>query len=164
MTEAPLLSYNLPMENTPSRPRPQPSARNKMMDILARRDHSEKELRKKLRDKQFPPEEIDRAIEFGKENGWIPNTEEGLKVLSEKTADVLKRKGKGRLYINHYLKEKGLVPVEVDPAEELEKARELVENKFSDLKQMDRKEKAKVGRFLISRGFGLETVRKVIYE
>lgn len=156
--------YNIPMEKDSSRPRPKPSARNKMMDILARRDHSEKELRKKLKDKNFQPAEIDRAIDFGKEQGWIPDSPAGALALAEKTAATLRRKGKGSLYIKHYLQEKGLPPVEADPSEELEKARELAHNKFSDIDKMDRKEKAKVGRFLISRGFGLETVRKVIYE
>lgn len=152
------------MEQDSHGSRPKPSARNKMMDYLAQRDHSEKELRKKLKDKDFTPEEIDVAIEFGKENGWIPNSTESLQALAEKVAGTLRRKGKGPLYINHFLKEKGLPPVQSQPDEELEKARELAHNKFSDIENMDRKEKAKVGRFLISRGFNLETVRKVIYE
>ncbi len=133
------------------------------MDYLAQRDHSEKEIRKKLKDK-FTAEEIDVAIDFGKEQGWIPNSPESAMVLAEKTAATLRRKGKGPLYIRQYLKEKGLPPVSSQPVEELEKARELAHNKFSDFESMDNKEKAKVGRFLISRGFSLETVRKVIYE
>ncbi len=145
------------------RPRQPTSARNKMMDYLARRDHSEKELRKKLKDK-FTPEEIDRAIAYGKTEGWIPNSEEGIQALAEKTAATLRRKGKGTLYINNYLREKGLPRVAPNPSEELEKARELAHNKFSDISKMDRKEKGKVARFLISRGFGLDIVRKVIYE
>lgn len=156
--------YNIPMEKDSSRPRPKPSAVNQMMDILARRDHSEKELRNKLKDKEFPPEEIDRAVEFGKEQGWLPDSLEKAQALSEKTAAMLKRKGKGPLYIQHYLQKVGLPPVAEEPSEELEKARELAHNKFSDIDKMDRKEKGKVARFLISRGFNLDTVRKVIYE
>lgn len=151
------------MKNDAPGSRPKPSACNKMMDHLARRDHSEKELRKKLKDK-FTAEEIDAAIEYGKNQGWIPDSAAGALALAEKTAATLRRKGKGPLYINQYLKEKGLPPVASQPAEELEKARELAHNKFSNIESMDRKEKAKVGRFLISRGFSLETVRKVIYE
>ncbi|MEZ0391679.1 MAG: regulatory protein RecX [Pseudobdellovibrionaceae bacterium] len=155
--------YNIPMEKDSSRPRPQASARNKMMDFLARRDHSEKELRKKLKSR-FTPEEIEKAIQYGKENGWLPNSPEDTQALSEKTASELRRKGKGTHYINHYLKEKGLPQVAPDFTEELDKARELVKNKFSDVNKMDRKDKAKVGRFLASRGFPMEIVRKVIYE
>ncbi|MGZ5280028.1 MAG: regulatory protein RecX [Pseudobdellovibrionaceae bacterium] len=163
MTLRPLSVYNIPMETRPSRPRQHSSARLQMMDYLAHRNHTEKELRTKLGDK-FPQEEIKKAIQFGKDKGWIASSKEDLQALSEEVAAVLKRKGKGPLYINQYLEEKGLVPISMDPAEELEKARELVENKYSDLNKMDRNEKAKVGRFLMSRGFDLETVRKVINE
>lgn len=163
MTREGLSVYNIPMEKEASPRRPQPSASTKMMDYLARRDHSEKELRKKLKTR-FTPEEIDKAIEYGKANGWIPDTPEGLQNLAEKTAAALRRRGKGTMYINQYLKEKGLPPVKPDVVEELEKARELVKNKFSNVSEMDRKEKAKVGRFLMSRGFNLDIVRKVIYE
>jgi regulatory protein len=163
MTPARVSVYNKSMEKDPSRARPQPSAQKKMMDILARRDHSEKEIRQKLKDK-FTPEEIDRAIDLAKEKGWIPNSTESLQALSEETAAMLRRKGKGPLYIERYLEERGMPPVKGDASEELEKAQELAHNKFSDIDKMDQKEKAKVGRFLISRGFSLETVRKVIYE
>lgn len=147
--------------------RPVPTARNKMMDLLARRDHSEKELRQKLKGK-FTSEEIDLAVEYGKQGRWIPDTVETRSVLAEKMAGALHRKGKGIRYINGYLAEKGLPPVAADPMEELEKARALVDNKFSDVETSDRKkaakQKAKIGNFLMSRGFDMEVVRKVIYE
>jgi regulatory protein len=164
MTPAIVSVYNIPMEKDSSRPsRPQSSARNKMMDHLARRDHSEKELREKLKD-QFSPEEIERAVQYGKDHGFLPNSEESLQAQAEKAAADLKRRGKGPLFISNYLEEKGLPCVNVDSDEELEKARELAHNKFSNIDTMDRKDKAKVARFLISRGFDEETVRKVIYE
>jgi regulatory protein len=159
-----------PMTNR-SVKRPPATARNKMMDLLARRDHSEKELRQKLK-LRFSAEEIDAAIEYGKTHGWVPSSEEGQALLAEKNAAVLHRKSKGIQYINHQLRKKGLPPVESDPALELEKALALVKNKYSvnsDLSHEEKaKLKAKMGRFLVSRGFDLETVtqtiRKVIYE
>jgi regulatory protein len=163
MTPHAVSVYNISMENIDSRSRPQMSARKKMMDYLGHREHSEKELRDKLEGK-FAQDEIDQAIQYGKEQGWIPDALESAQALSEKTAETLRRKGKGTLYINNYLREKGLPEVSVNDDEELEKARLLVENKFSDLKEMDPKEKAKVGRFLISRGFNTDIVRKVVYE
>lgn len=176
MTAEDLSVYKFSMESSgkypPRRksnrpPRPIPTARNKMMDLLARRDHSEKELRQKLKAK-FTPEEIDQAIDYGKQGHWIPDTIETQSILSSKMADALHRKGKGIRFINGYLSEKGLPPVASNPEEELEKARALVDNKFSDLENLDRKElakqKAKIGNFLMSRGFDMEVVRKVIYE
>lgn len=132
------------------------SARNKMMDLLAQRDHSEKEIRTKLKQREFSPEEIDAAIEYGKTNKWLPDSAEGLQALAEKAANALHRKGKGIIYINHFLKQKGLPPVKSDFSQELEKALSLIKNKKG--------EKAKIGRFLLSRGFEQSVVRKVVYE
>jgi len=155
------------MNNSSPKRRPPMSARNKMMDLLARRDHSEKEIRQKLKIR-FPVEEIDRAIEYGKKHKWLPDSVEDLQKLAEKIATVLQRRGKGRIYINQYLAKKGLPSVQMDAREELEKALSLVENKFSDLEGLDREQKAKkkekIGRFLLARGFDMGTVRKVIYE
>lgn len=144
------------------------TARNKMMDMLARREHSEKEIRTKLKEKDFSDEDIDQAIEFGRSKNWLPNNDESLQKLSEKTADAFHRKNKGILYINNYLSEKGLPPVQTDSSLELEKALAVVKNKKLDLEDLDDKEaektKAKLGRLLVSRGFDMDVVRKVIYE
>jgi regulatory protein len=142
-----------------------------MMDLLARRDHSEKELRQKLK-LRFTSEEIDQAVEYGKAHGWIPDSAEDQVRLAEKSAAELHRKNKGVAYINHQLRKKGLPPIKSDSSQELEKALALVKNKYSVEGGLSREEtqklKAKMGRFLISRGFGLETVqqtlRKVIYD
>jgi regulatory protein len=140
------------------------AAKKKAMDLLARRDHSEKELRKKLRDK-FSDEEdrdsaIDEAIDFAKDNNWIGDPA----VLAGRLADMLHRRNKGIHYINNYLKEKGLPSVSADRDLELEKALAIVKNKYDDDHDFTREEKARVGRLLASRGFDSETVRKVIYE
>lgn len=149
------------------------SARNKMMDYLARRDHSELELRQKLKKAKFPPEEIEKAIEFGKTHNWIPTDEASKLALSEKAASALSKKKKGILFINHFLSEKGLPEVEADGAAELEKATELIENKYSAFLEKNgeklrrnfeerRKIEAKIMRFLGSRGFEMEVITRVV--
>lgn len=140
------------------------AAKRKVMDLLARRDHSEKELRQKLRER-FSEEEdsgdvIDEAIEFAKDNNWLGDPTS----LAFQMADVLHRKKKGIHYINNYLREKGLPAVETDRDLELEKALSIVKNKYDENYEFSREDKAKVGRLLVSRGFDSETVRKVIYE
>ncbi len=132
--------------------------------MIARRDHSEKELRTKLKEK-FSDEEdvgdiIDEAIEFAKDNRWLGDPVD----LAHRLADMLHRRNKGIYYINNYLKEKGLPAVETDRALELEKALAIVKNKYDEDHNFSREEKARVGRLLASRGFDSETVRKVIYE
>lgn len=166
-------------------------AKRKLMDLVASRDHSEKELRSKLREafrrnlqyrkrlatkrgQEFTedtPENqaeiavaIDEAIEFARKHSWLGNPED----LAQKMAGMLHRKNKGIAYINNYLQGKGLPPVTTDREIELEKALALVKNKYSDFSELPfaekRKEQARVARFLASRGFDPEIVRKVIYE
>ncbi len=140
------------------------AAQRKIMDLMAKRDHSEKELRRKLH-KQFSGSEdlgeiLDDAIDFAKDNNLIGNQDE----LAERMADMLHRRHKGIHYINNYLHEKGLPSVPTDRDLELEKAMHVVKNKYSEDYEFSREEKARVGRFLASRGFDSETVRKVLYE
>ena len=151
------------MEKSHPRQSEVPSARNKMMDYLSNRQHSETELREKLAGK-FSSDEIEAAIQYGKEQSWIPNSAESAQALAEKTAETLRRKGKGEVYINQYLDKLGLPQISINPAEELEKAFALVKNKFSNLQSMDANEKMKAARFLAGRGFDEEVIRKVIYE
>lgn len=141
------------------------AAKRKVMDLLARRDHSEKELKQKLRDR-FIDEEggleaIEEALNFAKDNNWIGDPV----ALAQRMADMLHRRNKGIHYINNYLREKGLPSVDPDKNLELEKALAIVENKYKNKDQeFSREERARIGRLLASRGFDSETVRKVIYE
>lgn len=152
----------MPREKDPLKTRQY--AKKKVMDLIARRDHSEKELRTKLREK-FSNEEdvqeiVDEALDFAKDNNWLGDPV----ALAHRMADMLHRRNKGIYYINNYLKEKGLPSVETDRALELEKALAIVKNKYDEDHKFSREEKARVGRLLASRGFDSETVRKVIYE
>ncbi len=140
------------------------AAKRKVMELLAARDHSEQELRSKLRGKlsdvDGSDEAIDEAISFAAEKNWLGDPSDHAARL----ADTLHRRNKGICYINNYLKEKGLPTVESDSALELEKALAIVTNKFAEDYKFSREEKARIGRLLTSRGFDSETVRKVIYE
>ncbi|HVK62493.1 MAG TPA: hypothetical protein VM432_13125, partial [Bdellovibrionales bacterium] len=66
------------------------SAREKVMDFLARRNHSELELRQKL-SRTYPEHEVEEAIAFAKENNWMAQPEE----LAERVAIELGRRNKG---------------------------------------------------------------------
>ncbi|WP_413586256.1 regulatory protein RecX [Bdellovibrio sp. HCB274] len=143
------------MSDTPKR---------KIMDLIARRNHSEQELRTKLHgrfaDEDGGLEAIEEAISHAKKNNWL----EEPSTLAHRLADTLHSRNKGIEYINNYLSEKGLPAVESDEALELEKALAVVKNKFDEDFKFSREDKARVGRLLTSRGFDSETVRKVIYE
>lgn len=138
-------------------------AKKKIMDYVAKRDHSEKELRQKLKT-YCEAEIIDQAIIWAKEQNWLSAPE----VLKEKFADQLHRRGKGIRSINQKLKAKGLPSTKSDFETEISKARKLVFAKWSasDFNGLDFKEaqklKAKIMRFLIARGFESDVVGHIL--
>lgn len=140
------------------------------MEMLARREHSEKELREKLQNYEFSAADIETALAFGKNKGWIPDTPEAAQDLADRTAESLRRKGKGIHYINEILRLKGLPLQRAVEEDELEKAFGLVKTKYSklhsktaEMPQEEReKSEAKVARFLASRGYEMDIIRKVL--
>ncbi len=133
--------------------------RNRIMDHLARRDHSEKELRKKLREKFEDHDAIEKAIEFVKEKNLLCDP----KKLAEQMSNMLHRRKKGTRYIQNYLKEKGLPQVSFDDDLELQKAKDLILKKF---KSNDRSKSTllKISRFLQSRGFTGNIISKILFS
>lgn len=140
--------------------RPPASAHNTVMNLLARREHSEKELKRKLKQREFSEEEINKAIERAKEGRWLASPEE----TAGRFANQLSRKNKGIHYINSTLAKKGLPAITRDESLELEKARALVKTKYRGFSEFTREQKAKVARFLASRGFDMGTIRKVLKD
>ncbi len=148
----------------PSRPPDQEkfhrkSARDKLMDFLARRDHSELELRQKL-GRDYPTDEVDMAIELARTRGWLLAPE----ALAERVTEQLNRKNKGTRYIQKFLKLRGLPFLARDSEQELEKARTLTKSKFGHDAPYSYEEQKKIGRYLVNRGFDEGTIRKVMYE
>lgn len=154
-------------------------AKMKLMELLALRDHSEKELRQKIkrsltprwhRDRPKPDEEtlaklrtdiesaIAEAMSFAATHQLIAEPEK----VSQIFANTLNRRKKGIRYINNYLAQRGLPAVAADLETEFEKARELLKRKYPAVSTAPRETKAKAMRFLASRGFSMETIQKAI--
>ncbi len=127
------------------------------MDLLARRNHSELELKKKLAG-IYPDDDVIDAIRNAQDNGWMLPAEE----ISERVAVELGRKKKGHRFINQFLRNKGLPPVVKDTEAEVEKARAIVVAKLRKEGPYDRAEQAKIYRLLANRGFEDDTIRRVI--
>ena len=138
-------------------------AKKRIMDFVAKRDHSEKELRQKLK-LYAEAEIIDQAIIWAKEQNWLSAPD----VLKLKFADQLHRRGKGIRTINQKLKMKGLPTVKSDFETEVVKARKLVKAKWSadDFDGLVFKEsqklKAKIMRFLMTRGYESEIIQDIL--
>lgn len=148
---------------TSSRRKP---ARHKIMDLLARRDHSELELRRKLGDSEYTDLEIEDAIEFAKENRWLAPPDE----LAQRVALSLDHKRKGHRYIERFLRSKGLPAVAKNGENEVLKGRAVVCAKLgaklrlalANHGRIDYEDRKKVHRLLVNRGFDDETIHRVI--
>ncbi|RYZ70304.1 MAG: regulatory protein RecX [Proteobacteria bacterium] len=140
------------------------TARKKVMDLLAKRSHSELELRQKLEadPSEYAPEDIDDALQAAIENKWLMEPSE----LSALLAEELRRKGKGLLHINQVLESKGLPPVPEDSESDLDRAKQLLASKlghdFESAGQLPEELEAKAQRLLMNRGFDEETISKLI--
>ena len=138
-------------------------AKKKLMDYVARRDHSEKELRKKL-SARCEPSTVDQVMSWAQEQNWLASPDK----LKEQFAAQLGRRGKGIRKINQKLKELGLSSVKAEKETELEKARKLVTAKWSvdDFQNLDFKEmqklKAKIMRFLAARGYESDVISLIL--
>lgn len=133
-------------------------AKNKIIDLLSRRDHSSKELIQKLLRLQFTKEEATAAIAWAQEQRYLRPPGE----LAESRAASLHRKGKGIAMINRDLHSKGLPSVELDSDLELEKAQDLIARKFAKIDLRDRKNQDKICRSLLTRGFQLSIAKRAI--
>lgn len=130
------------------------SASLKAMDYLARRDHSEKELREKL-SQTYEAEEIEQALEYViSNNSMLPPDE-----LSLKVSESLDRKKKSYFYIINFLRSKGLPTVAKNEENEQKKAQYVLELKAKDLSDT-----VLLHSLLKNRGFDTDTIRKVINE
>jgi regulatory protein len=138
-------------------------AQRKIMDLVARRDHSEKELRRKL-SVYCDENVIEQAINWAREKKWLAKSE----ALKENVAQQLERRGKGIAYINEKLQGLGLEPIKADQQQEHEKAKKLVLSRwsasdFAELGHLEaQKLKAKIIRFLTTRGFESDIISNIL--
>lgn len=134
--------------------------RDRALGLLARREHSRAELARKL----SPHGEADEIVAL------LDDLEQHGQLSDARYAEALvhARAGKhGSRRLAHELREKGVddaligAAVEEARAEDLASAREIWMKKFGT-PPADAKEKARQYRFLLSRGFPSEVVRRVV--
>lgn len=129
-------------------------AKKKLMDLVARRDHSLKELRQKL-SQHCDRETVEKTLQWAEEQNWLAPPQK----LQTQVSEQLARRGQGIRRINQKLKSLGLESIKSTLDEELARAQQLVRNKWTarDFQNLDFKEtqklKAKIMRFLATRGY-----------
>ncbi|MDA8962331.1 recombination regulator RecX [Congregibacter sp.] len=131
------------------------------MNLLARREHSLTELKRKL-SQRFDTEELDAALEKLAEE----NLQSDERFAQSFTRERMLR-GVGPLRIESELRQRGVQSVFIDqalvavPQEERttwrEVAQDVLQRKFGDAAPIDLSDKARRLRFLGYRGFGEES-------
>ncbi|MFN3397633.1 MAG: recombination regulator RecX [Sulfurimicrobium sp.] len=137
------------------------SLRERALGFLSRREHSRLELKRKLAPYAEDEQEVESLLADFTTRGWLSEARFTEQVMHA-------RRGKyGARRIVHELKEKGVSADAVAAilpelrASELETARAIWARKFGILPQ-DARERARQMRFMASRGFGAETITKVL--
>lgn len=154
---------------------------SRTMHLLSQRDHSEAELRRKLAAQSFvanarfgaksptePPEDpvdpavIEQVIAYCYQHNWLDDRRFANSFIASRS-----RKGYGAQRIRSELMQKGvekeivqaaLAECEIDWCEQ---AREIALRKFGDPLPVEWKEKAKVLRYLLYRGFFQEEIQSI---
>ncbi len=137
--------------------------------ILARRDHTEAELIRKLGQKGFDQVTCAAAVARCRELGYLDDDRTARMMVA-----VLRRRGMGVHRIRSELRSKGvpqptiesLTAPEDEPARALETARAAIERKRPTFERESdpAKRRAKIYRFLLSRGFSTDIARRLAEE
>jgi len=139
------------------------SLKGRALRLLSQREHSRAELVRKLSTHEEVPGELAQALDDLQAKGFIDETRVLESVLNHRTPKL----GNGR--IKQELLAKGLAPAAVAQAmvdlkdSELERAKGVWQKKFG-APAADANERAKHYRFLLTRGFSAEVVRKVVTQ
>ena len=144
-----------------NRPGFQPSLKGRALRLLSQREHSRAELERKLAPHEEEPGELAKALDELQARDFI-NDGRAIESVIHRRAGKL-----GAARIKQELAAKGLSGEAVAEAmaqlkdTELDRAREVWRKKFGAPPQ-DAQERGKQMRFLITRGFAAEVVRRVV--
>lgn len=137
------------------------SLKGRALKLLAAREHSRRELERKLARHETEPGQVQKALDELQARGFIDEQRVVDSLLHRRAS----RLGAGR--IRQELQAKGLdaervaIAVASLKASEVERAREVWRKKFGAL-PADAAERGKQARFLIARGFSADIVRRVL--
>lgn len=142
-------------------PRPEPSLKARALRALARREHSRAELERKLAPHAESAEQLQALLDRLVETGLLSNERFAQSVVHRRAST------RGTAVIRHELRAHGLadeaVAAHVASLEksEFERARALWSRRFGAAPE-SLAERARQLRFLLSRGFSAEVVRRVV--
>lgn len=147
-------------DSPPRRKRPEPTPTQRALGLLVRREHSQKELSRKLAARGVDPEAARGAIDKLRDAGWQDDVRFAETLIRSRAAT-----GYGPLHIRAELATHGLGREAIAAAmDEFDcdwsaNARGLVQRRFGVIPANDRHALRKAADLLIRRGFGSEHVR-----
>ncbi len=130
--------------------------------LLARREHSQKELEDKLKLRGFDVSDSREIIAEMTQQGWQSNSRFAESYIRQRIG-----KGYGPVRIAYELQQKGIVDVDLDPVlEEMgctwqQVIQQVYEGKFSEDNNLNFKEWTKRSRFLQQRGFPVDLIKSL---
>ena len=139
----------------------QPSLKGRALRLLSQREHSRLELERKLAAHETEPGQLAKALDELQARGFISEERVVESVIHRRASKL------GTARVKQELQSKGLSAEAMSEAleqlrsTELDRAREVWGRKFGE-PATDPKEKARQIRFLVSRGFAAEVVRKIV--
>jgi len=139
----------------------QRSLKGRALRLLSQREHSRHELERKLKAFEETPGELAQALDFLQAKGFIDEQRVVESVVNRRSNKL------GASRVRQELQAKGLPAEAIAEAvqdlrsTELERAREVWRKKFG-IAPLDATARAKQIRFLVSRGFAPEVVRRVV--
>lgn len=139
------------------------SLENRALRYLARREHTRRELEQKLSGHERSQQAIAQLLDQLEQNGYLSNERYAEQVTQ------MRRPKFGSQRIVHELKEKGVdeylvASILPDLKEtDLETARHIWQKKFG-VPPGDFKERGKQIRFMMNRGFSLDTIHTILSQ
>lgn len=139
----------------------QPTLKGRALRLLSQREHSRRELERKLRPYEEEPGTLAQALDELQARGFISEERVVESVLNRRASRL------GATRIRQELQDKGLDSELIANAlsglkdSELARAREVWQRRF-DVAPQTAQERARQTRFLLARGFTGEIVRRVL--
>ena len=150
-----------PQRPPKSKPRAELSPAGRALRLLARREHTRRELEVKLGPHVGDPEELHALLDDFTARGWLSEARAVAQLVNAK------RDRMGAARIRHALQQRGAAEdliasaLQSLKASELERARGVWARKFGTPPE-DVAERARQVRFLQSRGFSVEVAMRVV--
>ena len=139
--------------------------RRKAIELLSRREHSRRELARKLAERGVAPAEADEAVAELARQGWQDDARYAAALARSRAQG-----GYGPVWIRAELRTHGLSETLIETALDAcemdwgRSARQLLCRRFGSQRASTRQELARRGAFLQRRGFELDDVRKALAQ